>query len=167
MSTIFLPILKIKNYQFLQLQQVSLPESLENFSVLCYSIKKEERRSDYAFTGIRRNVFGNDFDFIKKSSAVRAIDVGEYMNFSKPSVSRAMGLLKSGSYITVDKDGFISLTDSGRSIAEKIYERHTLLTAFLVKLGVDEKTAAEDACKIEHDISDASFEAIKNHAQNK
>ena len=97
----------------------------------------------------------------KKSSAVRAIDVGEYMNFSKPSVSRAMGLLKSGSYITVDKDGFISLTDSGRSIAEKIYERHTLLTAFLVKLGVDEKTAAEDACKIEHDISDASLKLSK------
>ena len=99
----------------------------------------------------------------KRSSAVRAIDVGEYMNFSKPSVSRAMGLLKSGGFITVDKDGFIST--SGRSIAEKIYERHTLLTAFLVKLGVDEKTAAEDACKIEHDISDISFEAIKNHAQ--
>ena len=101
----------------------------------------------------------------KRSSAVRAIDVGEYMNFSKPSVSRAMGLLKSGGFITVDKDGFISLTASGRSIAEKIYERHTLLTAFLVKIGVDEKTAAEDACKIEHEISDISFEAIKNHAQ--
>ncbi|MBQ9784803.1 MAG: metal-dependent transcriptional regulator [Clostridia bacterium] len=98
---------------------------------------------------------------------VRAIDVGEHMGYSKPSVSRAMGLLKSGEYITVAADGSIMLTDTGREIAEKIYERHTLLTKFLIALGVDEETASEDACKIEHNISDASFEAIKKYAQEK
>ncbi len=96
-----------------------------------------------------------------KSSHVRAIDVGEYMGYSKPSVSRAMGLLKQGDYILIDKDGFITLTAAGREIAEKIYERHKLLTYFLTSLGVDETTASEDACKMEHSISDVSFEAIK------
>lgn len=99
----------------------------------------------------------------KTGKSVRSLDVAEYMNFSKPSVSRAVGLLKNGGYITVDKNGFLSLTDEGRAIAEKIYERHTMITDFLIRLGVDEETAAEDACKIEHDISDKSFEAIKNH----
>lgn len=98
---------------------------------------------------------------------VRAIDVGEHMGYSKPSVSRAMGLLKAGEYITVAADGSITLTDTGREIAEKIYERHTLLTQFLIALGVDEETADEDACKIEHSISDTSFEAIKKYAQEK
>ena len=97
----------------------------------------------------------------KKKSAVRSIDVGEYMEFSKPSVSRAIGLLKNGGYVTVDKNGFILLTDAGREIAEKIYERHTVLTKLLVSLGVDGDTAAEDACKMEHAISDTSFAAIK------
>lgn len=95
---------------------------------------------------------------------VRSLDVAEYMGFSKPSVSRAVGLLKSGGYLLMDHDGFLTLTDAGREVAEKIYERHTLLTSFLVKLGVDEETAAEDACKMEHVISDRSFEAIKRHA---
>ena len=103
----------------------------------------------------------------RQSNHVRAIDVGEHMGYSKPSVSRAMSLLKNGSYITVDKDGSIHLTDTGLEIAEKIYERHTLLTRFLISLGVDEETASEDACKIEHSISDASFEAIKRHATNR
>ncbi len=97
----------------------------------------------------------------KKKPTVRSIDVGEYMEFSKPSVSRAIGLLKNGGYVTVDKNGFISLTDAGREIAEKIYERHTVLTRLLVSLGVDKETAAEDACKMEHAISDVSFAAIK------
>ncbi|MBE6589838.1 MAG: metal-dependent transcriptional regulator [Ruminococcaceae bacterium] len=101
----------------------------------------------------------------RKSSHVRAIDVGEHLGYSKPSVSRAMGLLKSGNLIVIDKDGSILLTDEGREIAEKIYERHTMLTKFLIALGVDEKTASEDACKIEHSISDESFEAIKQHAK--
>ena len=99
----------------------------------------------------------------QKYKDVRAIDVGEYMGYSKPSVSRAVGILKRGEYILVDRDGFITLTDSGMEIASKIYERHTLLTAFLIRLGVDEKTAAEDACKLEHNISDESFSAIKRH----
>lgn len=100
---------------------------------------------------------------LKKTNDVRSMDIAEYMNFSKPSVSRAVRLLKEGEYITVDKDGFITLTDSGKEIAAKIYERHTMLTDFLIRLGVEEETAAADACKIEHDISDRSFEAIKKH----
>ena len=99
----------------------------------------------------------------KKSPAVRAIDVGEYMGYSKPSVSRAIGLLKSGEYVKVDADGYISLTDAGYEVAEKMYERHTMLTSFLMSLGVDEQTATEDACRIEHHISDSSFDAIKRH----
>ena len=103
----------------------------------------------------------------KKKPAVRSIDVGEYMGYSKPSVSRAVGLLKDGGYVTVDPEGHLSLTAAGREIAEKIYERHTVLSAFLVRLGVDPETAAEDACKMEHDISDASFLAIKKHVASK
>ena len=99
----------------------------------------------------------------KQKSSVRAIDVGEYMGFSKPSVSRAMGLLKNGGYVVTDENGFLSLTDSGREVAERIYERHTLLTELLVRLGVDRKTAVEDACKMEHYISNISFNAIKHH----
>ena len=99
----------------------------------------------------------------KKSSDVRSLDIAEHMNFSKPSVSRAVKLLKNDGYILIDDDGYITLTDSGKEIAEKIYERHTIITKLFVLLGVDEKTASSDACKIEHDISDASFEAIKKH----
>lgn len=99
----------------------------------------------------------------QKSGFVRSIDVSEYLGYSKPSVSRAMGILRSGEYIVVDKDGSITLTDTGREIAEKIYARHTLLTKLLVKLGVSEETAAADACKLEHAISDESFEAIKRY----
>lgn len=99
----------------------------------------------------------------KKSNSVRSIDVSEYMSFSKPSVSRAVNLLKDGGYILISKEGYITLTASGREIAEKIYERHTILTKCLVALGVSEETAAEDACKIEHDISDETFSAIKSH----
>ncbi|MDO4812941.1 MAG: metal-dependent transcriptional regulator [Eubacteriales bacterium] len=98
---------------------------------------------------------------------VRAIDVGEYMGFSKPSVSRAMSNLRQDGYVEIAANGAITLTQRGREIAEKIYERHTLLTEFLVHLGVSEKTATQDACKMEHDISDESFEAIKRHASQK
>ena len=97
----------------------------------------------------------------QKSSAVRSIDVGEYMGFSKPSVSRAVGILKEGGYLTAGKDGYLALTEKGRDIAAKIYERHTVLADFLVRLGVDEETAAADACRIEHVISDESFLALK------
>lgn len=103
----------------------------------------------------------------KKNHDVRSLDVAEYMNFSKPSVSRAVGLLKQGGYITVDSDGYLHLTDLGKEVAAKIYERHTLLTEFLMRLGVDQETAADDACKIEHDISDKSFEAIKRHVNQR
>lgn len=99
----------------------------------------------------------------KKSNSVRSIDISEYMSFSKPSVSRAVNLLKDGGYILISKEGYITLTALGREIAEKIYERHTILTKCLIALGVSEETAAEDACKIEHDISDETFSAIKSH----
>lgn len=99
----------------------------------------------------------------KQKQTVRSIDIAEHMNFSKPSVSRGVGLLKNANYITVDKNGFITLTEKGALLAQKIYERHTVLTDALMFLGVDKETAAEDACKIEHVISDKSFEQIKNH----
>lgn len=102
----------------------------------------------------------------KQRSCVRSIDVGEYMGYSKPSVSRAVGILKKGGYVSVDGDGCLSLTDSGLEIAQKIYERHTMMTDFLIRLGVRKETAAEDACKIEHDISDETFEAIKRHVKH-
>lgn len=97
----------------------------------------------------------------KENSKVRSVDVSEQMGFSKPSVSRAIGILKKGEYIKVAEDGAITLTDAGHAVAEKIYERHTTLTKLLIKLGVDEATAAEDACKMEHDISDTTLSAIK------
>lgn len=100
----------------------------------------------------------------KKNGYVRSIDVSEYLGYSKPSVSRAMGILRNGDYIVVDKDGSITLTESGRNIAEKIFERHTVLTKLLISLGVSPETAAADACKMEHAISDESFLAIKRHA---
>ena len=102
----------------------------------------------------------------RKQSFVRSVDVSEYLGYSKPSVSRAVGLLKAGEYITVDTDGGLNLTAAGREIAEKIYERHTLLTSLLMKVGVSEETAAADACKLEHAISDESFLAIKTYCQH-
>ena len=102
---------------------------------------------------------------LSKNGVVRSLDVAEYMGFSKPSVSRAVGLLKQGGYLLMDKDGYLTLTESGLDVAKKIYERHTLLSKFLVRLGVDEKTATEDAFKMEHDISDESFSAIKEHVR--
>ena len=101
----------------------------------------------------------------KSRSAVRAIDVGDYMGFSKPSVSRALGILKSGGYVTSDESGFLSLTELGRDTAEKVYERHEILSRALMEMGVDEKTAIEDACRMEHVISDTTFDAIKEHLQ--
>ena len=99
----------------------------------------------------------------KERSLVRAIDVAEHMGFSKPSVSRAIGLLKDALLVNSDKNGHLTLTDEGRAIAEKIYERHHVLTEFLVVIGVDREVAAEDACKLEHGVSDMSLEAIKKH----
>ena len=103
----------------------------------------------------------------QSKQSVRSSDVAEYMNFTKPSVSRAIGLLKKQGYIVVDKDGYISFTDDGEKIAGKIYERHTVLTNVLKAIGIDEKTAAEDACRIEHVISEKTFDSIKEYLQQK
>ena len=103
----------------------------------------------------------------QRFDTVRAVDICDEMGFSKPSVSRAMGLLKSGGFIDVAANGTITLTADGLSLAQKIYERHTILTEVLCSLGVDEKNAAEDACRIEHVISDATFAAIKSHIRHK
>ncbi len=97
----------------------------------------------------------------RRNGRVRSLDVAEHMGFSKPSVSRAVAHLKAASYITVDKTGDITLTDEGRAIAEKIFERHTVISELLVRIGVSEATAAADACRIEHAISDETFRIIK------
>lgn len=99
----------------------------------------------------------------KKSNSVRSIDVAEHMGYSKPSVSRAVGLLKNGGYLTMADDGLLSLTEEGKVAAKKIFERHTVLSKFLKHIGVTDETAASDACKIEHVISDETLKAIKNY----
>ena len=101
----------------------------------------------------------------KKLNGVHSIDISEYMGYSKPSVSRAVGLLKKGGYIQIDEENHITLTESGLEVARKIYERHTLLTAMLMNLGVPEEIALRDACKMEHAISDESLEAIRRHME--
>ena len=101
----------------------------------------------------------------KSKSSVRSIDVAEYMNFSRASVSRGIGLLKKQDFILMDREGYITLTDSVLKTAEKIYERHTVISILLMAMGIDEKTATEDACRIEHVISDKTFEAMKQHAE--
>ncbi len=101
----------------------------------------------------------------RKLEHVRSLDVAEHMGFSKPSVSRAVGLLKKAGYLQMDPAGYLTLSDFGRAVAEKIYERHITLSRFFMSIGVDEKTALEDACKIEHYISDATFEKIKAFAR--
>ena len=97
---------------------------------------------------------------------IRAIDVCAHLGYSKPSVSRAVSILKKGEFITVDINGYIYLTPTGKQIAEELYERHTVLSNMLISLGVDEETAIEDACRVEHVISDKSFSAIKKHYLN-
>lgn len=108
---------------------------------------------------------------LQKNGKTRAIDVGTQLGYSKPSVSRAIGILKKEGYVSVDADGYITLNSPGKQVAEQIYERHTVLSNMLISLGVDEKIAAEDACRIEHVISRESFDAVKkhflNHNQNK
>ena len=105
------------------------------------------------------------FILSKTNPHVRSIDVVEYMGFSKPSVSRAIGLLRSGGYVNMDKDGYLTLTEAGYEVADKMYERHRLISGFLTALGVSEETATADACKIEHHISDESFGAIKKFVE--
>ena len=101
----------------------------------------------------------------KTINGVHSIDISEHMGYSKPSVSRAVNLLKSGGYITIDEENHITLTETGLEIAEKIYNRHIVLSKMLVALGVPEDIAAEDACRMEHTISDESFEAIRRHVE--
>ena len=101
----------------------------------------------------------------QNKSYVRDIDVGEHLGYSKPSVSRAMSILKKNGYVLVDADGAITLTESGMEIARTMYTRHTVLSEMLMRLGVDEKTATEDACRIEHVISEESFLAVKKHLE--
>ena len=99
----------------------------------------------------------------QSSSTVRGIDIGNYMGYSKPSVSRALGLLKDEGLIKKDPDGYIKLTTAGEILGQRLYERHTVLSKLFINLGVDEKTATEDACRIEHYMSDKTFDAIKSH----
>ena len=101
----------------------------------------------------------------QKNEQVRSIDISEYMGYSKPSVSRAVGLLKKDAFITVEKEGYIYLTDKGRALAEKILNRHTILTQLLIDLGISQETASNDACRIEHVISDETFDAIRKYMQ--
>ena len=103
---------------------------------------------------------------LQKNEKIRSIDVGAYLGYTKPSVSRAIGLLKNSEHITVDSDGYIRMTLKGQQFAEQLYERHTVLTNMLMALGIDEQTATEDACRIEHVISDKSFAAVKAHYLN-
>ena len=103
------------------------------------------------------------YELSQKQPSVRSIDVAETMGYSKPSVSRAVGLLKQGGYLLMDKDGFLTLTESGTAIAQKIYERHNVLAKALMAMGVSKESATEDACKIEQVISDETFDAIKAH----
>lgn len=101
----------------------------------------------------------------KVNKDIRAIDIVNHTGYSKPSVSRAMGILKSSDYVTIAENGHITLTPEGKKIAERMYERHTMLTGYLMSLGVNEETATADACKIEHYISDETFQKIKEHAE--
>jgi Mn-dependent DtxR family transcriptional regulator len=103
----------------------------------------------------------------KKDAPVRSLDVANEMGFSKPSVSRAMGILKADGYIEMDEKSHITLTDKGLKVAKRIYERHILLTELLTSIGVDKKTAEEDACRVEHVISDKTFKAIKKHLKER
>ena len=102
----------------------------------------------------------------QRSDTVRAIDVGEYMGFSKPSVSRALGLLKNGGYVEASPEGYLTLTDEGKRVAQMIFDRHNLITEVLIKLGVDKETATEDACKMEHVISETTFNALKKYIES-
>jgi Mn-dependent DtxR family transcriptional regulator len=102
-----------------------------------------------------------------KGISVRSVDIANELAFSKPSVSRAVGILKNGGFIEVNPDGFITLTETGKEVAERIYERHLVLSKWLMDIGVDEKTAAEDACRLEHVISAVSFEKLKEHIKAK
>lgn len=121
-----------------------------------------ERQEENPCVG--RRLFGGCVDIAKGKSTVRSIDLARHMGFSKPSISHAVGVLQDGGFLVRDKDGFLHLTDLGREIAEKIYERHQFFTKQFIAAGVDEVTAEQDACRIEHAISDTSFRKLKEKA---
>ena len=102
----------------------------------------------------------------QRGKPVRSIDVCDYLGYSKPSVSRAMSLLRSSGYVSMDRDSYLSLTEAGKEVAERIYERHQVLSSLFMALGVNEQTATQDACRIEHVISEETFEAIKRHTNH-
>ena len=141
---------------------------MRNYAILMYkSVKKKEEERQ----GNQMEIHESAEDYLEtililkeRSGQVRAIDIATEMNYTKPSISVAMKKLRENGYIEVDKDGFITLTASGYEIASNIYNRHKVLTDFFISLGVDQKVAAEDACKIEHDLSDETFEKIRAHA---
>lgn len=140
-----------------------------NYAILMYkSVKKKEEERQ----GNQMEIHESAEDYLEtililkeRSGQVRSIDIATEMNYTKPSISVAMKKLRENGYIEVDKDGFITLTASGYEIASNIYNRHKVLTDFFISLGVDQKVAAEDACKIEHDLSDETFEKIRAHAE--
>lgn len=140
-----------------------------NYAILMYkSVKKKEEERQ----GNQMEIHESAEDYLEtililkeRSGQVRSIDIATEMNYTKPSISVAMKKLRENGYIEVDKDGFITLTASGYEIASNIYNRHKVLTDFFISLGVDQKVAAEDACKIEHDLSDETFEKIRTHAE--
>ena len=141
---------------------------MRNYAILMYkSVKKKEEERQ----GNQMEIHESAEDYLEtililkeRSGQVRSIDIATEMNYTKPSISVAMKKLRDNGYIEVDKDGFITLTASGYEIASNIYNRHKVLTDFFISLGVDQKVAAEDACKIEHDLSDETFEKIRAHA---
>lgn len=140
-----------------------------DYAILMYkSVKKKEEERQ----GNQMEIHESAEDYLEtililkeRSGQVRSIDIATEMNYTKPSISVAMKKLRENGYIEVDKDGFITLTASGYEIASNIYNRHKVLTDFFISLGVDQKVAAEDACKIEHDLSDETFEKIREHAE--
>ena len=140
-----------------------------NYAILMYkSVKKKEEERQ----GNQMEIHESAEDYLEtililkeRSGQVRSIDIATEMNYTKPSISVAMKKLRENGYIEVDKDGFITLTASGYEIASNIYNRHKVLTDFFISLGVDQNVGAEDACKIEHDLSDETFEKIRTHAE--
>ena len=133
---------------------------------VCYNPQNEKEGEPVSIHESGEMYLETIYTLSAKGGKVRSVDVSEHMGYSKPSVSRAVGVLKRDGYITVDQDGFLELTEQGRTVAQKIYERHTVLSRMLMALGVSEKTALEDACRVEHAISDETFEAIKRHVKN-
>ena len=139
--------------------------SVDNYAILWESIDSGKKGGDADMPMQESGEMYLETIYVlsQKASQVRAIDIGEHMGFSKPSVSRALGLLKDEGLVFTDDRGFVNLTEEGEKKASGIYERHQVLSKLLMNLGVDEETATEDACRIEHYISDKTFDAIKAH----